>query len=111
MLVCSYGKYYIKHLSYDYSSLCFKTNAFNYYLASDKLQAAEYYIFCFSTVANVHLPLRIKNEPSLTSMGLLLSKALACMNVFLYKQKWLFYQGDGYLWPYCCMNNLQISHR
>ena len=23
----------------------------------------------------------------------------------------LFYQGDGYLWPHCCMNNLYISHR
>ena len=31
---------------------------------------------------------------------------------FLYKQKCLlFYQGDGYLWPHCCMNNLYISHR
>ena len=23
----------------------------------------------------------------------------------------LYYQGDGYLWPNCCMNNLYISHR
>ena len=23
----------------------------------------------------------------------------------------LFYQGDGYLWSHCCMNNLYISHR
>ena len=30
---------------------------------------------------------------------------------FLYKQKWLFYQEDGYLWPYCCMNDLLISYR
>ena len=27
---------------------------------------------------------------------MLLSKALTCMNFFLYKQKWLFYHGDGY---------------
>ena len=23
----------------------------------------------------------------------------------------LFYQGDRYLWPHCCMNNFYISHR
>ena len=23
----------------------------------------------------------------------------------------LFYQGDGYFWPHCCMNNLYFSHR
>ena len=35
----------------------------------------------------------------LTFKGMLLSKALTCMNFFLYKQKWLFfYHGDGYLW-------------
>ena len=34
----------------------------------------------------------------------------SCMKYFLYK-KWLFYHGDGYLSPYCCMNNLYISHR
>ena len=33
------------------------------------------------------------------------------MKFFLYKQKLLFCQGDGYLWPHCCMNNLYISHR
>ena len=30
---------------------------------------------------------------------MLLSKALTCINFFLYKQKWLFYHGDEYLWP------------
>ena len=40
-----------------------------------------------------------------------LSKALTCMKIFLYKQNKLFYQGDGYLWPHCCMNILYISHR
>ena len=30
----------------------------------------------------------------------------SCMKFFLYKQKWLFY-----LWLYCCMNNLYISHK
>ena len=40
-----------------------------------------------------------------------LSKALTCVKVFLFKQKMYFYKGDGYLWPYCCMNNLYISHR
>ena len=43
--------------------------------------------------------------------GIYLSKALTCMNNFLYKQELLFCQGDGYLWPHCCMNNLYISHR
>ena len=43
--------------------------------------------------------------------GICLSKALTCMIFFLYKQKLLFYQGDGYLWLYCCMNNLYISQR
>ena len=33
------------------------------------------------------------------------------MKFFLYKQKLLFYQGDGYLWSHCCMNNLYISHK
>ena len=48
----------------------------------------------------------------LTSIkGICLSKALTCMKLFLYKQKLLFYQGDGYLWPQCCMDNLYISHR
>ena len=42
--------------------------------------------------------------------GIFLSKALTCMKFFLFKQKWLFYQGDGYLWLYCCTNNLYISH-
>ena len=30
------------------------------------------------------------------------------MKIFLYKQELLFCQGDGYLWPHCCMNNLYI---
>ena len=42
---------------------------------------------------------------------MLLSKALTCINFFLYKQKWLFYHGDEYLWLYCCMDNLYISDR
>ena len=43
--------------------------------------------------------------------GIYLSKALTCMKIFLYKQELLFCQGDGYLWPHCCMNNLYILHR
>ena len=43
--------------------------------------------------------------------GIYLSKALTCMKIFLYKQEFLFCQGEGYLWPHCCMNNLYISHR
>ena len=43
--------------------------------------------------------------------GIYLSKAVTCMKIFLYKQELLFCQGDGYLWPHCCMNNLYISHR
>ena len=30
--------------------------------------------------------------------GIYLSKALACMKIFLYKQELYFCQGDGYLW-------------
>ena len=33
------------------------------------------------------------------------------LKIFQYKQKMLFYQGDLYLWPHCCMKNLYISHR
>ena len=43
--------------------------------------------------------------------GIYLSKALTCMKSFQYKQKLFFYQGDGYLWPHCCMSNGYISHR
>ena len=43
--------------------------------------------------------------------GIYLSKALTCINFFLYKQKSFFFQGDGYLWSHCCMNILYISHR
>ena len=43
--------------------------------------------------------------------GIYLSKALTCMNFSWIKRKLYFYQGDGYLWPYCCMNILYISHR
>ena len=43
--------------------------------------------------------------------GVYLSKALTCMKFSLFKQKLLFNQGDGYLWPHCCMNNLYIPHR
>ena len=42
--------------------------------------------------------------------GIYLSKALTCMNIFLYKQELHFCQGDGHLWSHCCMNNLYISH-
>ena len=42
--------------------------------------------------------------------GIFLSKAPTCMKYFLYKKKCFFYQGNGYLWPHCCMNNLYISH-
>ena len=42
-------------------------------------------------------------------MGIYLSKALTFMIFFLYKQKMLFYQGDGYLWPHCYMNNIHLT--
>ena len=42
--------------------------------------------------------------------GMLLSKALTCINFFLYNQKWLFYHGDGHPWLCCCMNHLYMSH-
>ena len=41
--------------------------------------------------------------------GKLLSKAQTCMIFFLYIKKKLLY--NRYLWLYCCMNNLYISHR
>ena len=43
--------------------------------------------------------------------GIYLSKALTCMKTFLYKQELLLCQGDGYIWPHCCMNNLCIPYR
>ena len=43
--------------------------------------------------------------------GMDLSKALTSMKFFLYKQKMLFYHGNGYLWSHGCMNDLYISHR
>ena len=54
----------------------------------------------------------VLNEPNLHDVKwIYLSKALTCMKIFLYKQELLFCQGDGYLWPHCCMNNIYISHR
>ena len=45
-------------------------------------------------------------------MGIYLSKALTCKKSFLYKQRLLFFhEGDEYLLPHCCMNNLYISHK
>ena len=41
--------------------------------------------------------------------GMLLSKALTCFEFFLYKQKWLFYQGDKYFWLYCSMGVFKIK--
>ena len=38
--------------------------------------------------------------------GIYLLKALTCMQFFLCN-----YQGDGYLWSNCCINNVYISHR
>ena len=55
--------------------------------------------------------MRLWYSSRLIVKGIFLSKSLTCMKFFLYKQKMLFYQGDGYIWPHCCMNNLYISHR
>ena len=52
----------------------------------------------------------ITGKQSNAFKGMLLSKDIICIKFFLYKQKWLFCW-DGYLWLYCCMNNLNISHR
>ena len=38
---------------------------------------------------------------------LLLAWLFSCIN----KNCFFFCQGNGYLWPHCCMNNLYISHR
>ena len=43
--------------------------------------------------------------------GTPITKALTCMKIYLYKQKWQFYQRDLYFWIFCCMNNFCISHR
>ena len=37
--------------------------------------------------------------------------AVTCMEVFFFNQNWQFNPEDGYFWPYCCINNLNISHR
>ena len=50
--------------------------------------------------ANIDETPHICMSPSAELKGMLLSKALTCMKFFLYKQKWLFYHGDGYLWLY-----------
>ena len=44
--------------------------------------------------------------------GIYLSKAFTCMKFFLYKQKCIFHQGDGYFWPHCCitMYTYHIDH-
>ena len=54
---------------------------------------------------------RFLSLPQNLSKGTLLSKALTCMKLSLYNHKWLFYQGDGYLWLYWCMSKLNISYR
>ena len=43
--------------------------------------------------------------------GRCFQKLLLVRIFFLYKQKCPFCQGGGYLWLYCCRNNLYISHR
>ena len=43
--------------------------------------------------------------------GTPVSKALTCMKIYLYKQKWQFCQTDQYFWLFCCMSNLHILHR
>ena len=43
--------------------------------------------------------------------GTPITKALTCMKIYLYKQKWKFCQGDVYFWLFCCLSNFCISHR
>ena len=38
-------------------------------------------------------------------------KLLLAWNFSFINKNCFFCQGDGYLWPHCCMNNLYISHR
>ena len=68
-------------------------------------------IFKTRSLPSLSLYPRILQYTSLIIKGIYLSKALICMKFFVYKQELLFCQGDGYLWPRCCMNNLYISHR
>ena len=59
----------------------------------------------------MHVFGKMKNiRPGNLNKGIYLSKALTCMKFFLYKEKMLFYPGDGYLFPHCCMDNNK-SHR
>ena len=69
------------------------------------------WIYCLYLHFIIHISNIKKNILNLVIKGIYLSKALTCMIFFLYKLNMLFYEGDGCLWPYCCMNNLYISHR
>ena len=43
--------------------------------------------------------------------GTPITKALTCMKIYLYKQKWQFCRGDVYFWLFRCLSNFCISHR
>ena len=60
-------------------------------------------------VCTFYVYLLLQSNGQYVFKGIYLSKALTCMNFFLYKNL-LFYQGDGYPWPHCCLNNWYISH-
>ena len=57
----------------------------------------------------IFIPLPHRDETPFKGIYLSKAKALTCMNFFLYKKN-VFYQGDGYLWPHCFINNLYILH-
>ena len=57
---------------------------------------------CFPITRSMHVH-SFKGTP--------ITKALTCMKIYLYKQKWQFCQGDVYCWLFCCLSNFCISHR
>ena len=93
-LLCCFARNYMKWIP------CIQCSSNK---ANDLLARSSLYI---SNKNIVLLLMLIQRE----AMEMLLSKALTCINFFLYKQKWLFYHGDGYIWLYCCMNT-QITLR
>ena len=71
---------------------------------------------CPDFLETISKPVRIVSNKIATAKipivkGMPSTKALTCMKIYLYKQKWQFCQGDLYFWLFCCMSNFCISHR
>ena len=74
---------------------------FHVYLNTFEIEISHLFLIIFSNN-------KCAVTKNIALKGINLSKALTCMNIFLYKQIVFFCQGDRYLWPHCCMNNLYI---